>query len=374
MNYNAKSKDLTIGLELELQIINPKTHNLEPKAKQFIRDIQNGTYKDLIKPEITQSMIEVNSSVHYKVSTLNKELFQITNYLNHIARKNNVVICGGGTHPFQDWSEQKIYPSQRFRNVAKKYGYLAKRFTIFSMHMHVGCSQPDRAIQLVHYLSRYVPQLITLSASSPFYNGVQTGYDSTRSNVVNAFPLSGHMPVFANWSEYMQYYRKMETAGIIQSSKDFYWDIRPKAEFGTVEIRVCDMPLTLSKAATLAAYIQTIAHYLLNSELNPISNDYYQTYMHNRFQAARFGFDGDFVDPFTYTNTTVREDILKTLKLLRVSAKTLGTSSYLRQIKLMALTKYNDANRLKLFPNEDSVLFDIVKEKCRAWKHSLKIA
>jgi len=374
MNYNHSSSDLTLGLELELQIINPITQDLEPKAKEFIRHIQHGAYKDLIKPEITQSMIELNSSIHTNVKEMENEIFHLGNYLMHIARKHNVVICGGGTHPFQDWSKQKIFPTHRFREVSKKYGYLAKRFTIFSMHVHVGCDDPDKAIRLTHHLSRYVPQFIALSASSPFYHGINTGFDSTRVNVVNAFPLSGHMPAFKDWDEFMQYYSKMKSLNIIQSMKDFYWDVRPKPEFGTVEVRVCDMPLTLSKAAALVAYIQTISHYLLQNELSPVSNDYYQTYTHNRFQASRFGFDGNFIDPCSLKSSTIGEDILDTAALLKSSAKTLGTQSYLRQIKSFARHKYNDASNLKLICAEEFVLEDMVKEKCRAWKHSLRIS
>jgi carboxylate-amine ligase len=107
----------------------------------------------------------------------------------------NVAIAGGGTHPFQKWSDRQIYPTERFLSVSEKYGFLAKQFTVFGQHVHVGCTSADDAIYLTHALIRYVPHVIALAASSPFYQGVDTAFDSSRLSVVNAFPLSGTMPL-----------------------------------------------------------------------------------------------------------------------------------------------------------------------------------
>jgi carboxylate-amine ligase len=299
MKHHFKSSDLTLGLELELQLVNMRTQNLSPCAKKIIREIQKSSFKDNIKPEVTQSMIEINSSIHYKPSTLHRELNLICQYLKHITSKENVNLCGGGTHPFQNWMDRKIFPSERFRDISKKYGYLAKQLTVFSMHVHVGCPSPDMAIYLTHLLSRYVPQLIALSASSPFHNGVNTGFNSTRINVNDKFPQSGHMPMVKDWSEFCRYYYKMRDINIVKSMKDFYWDIRPKPEFGTVEVRVCDMPLKLDKAIMLAAYIQTITSYLIKKQPFELRSDLYDTYHYSRFQASHFGYDGKFINPFT---------------------------------------------------------------------------
>src|SRR5262249_27038602 len=149
---------------------------------------------------------------------------------------------------------------------SKKYTYLSKRSTVFGQHIHIGCKSGEDAIYLTHALSRYVPQFIAICASSPFYQGVDTGYASSRSTVFNAFPLSGVMPYLITWNEFSEYYYKMRNYGIIGSMKDFYWDIRPKPEFGTVEIRVCDTPLTIRTAAIITAYIQALSLYLLEEK------------------------------------------------------------------------------------------------------------
>ena len=314
MKYN-HNLDLSLGLELELQLINSNNQDLSSSAKKIIRHIQGSHhFEEYIKPEITQSMIEINSSVHYKPSSMHKELQSMSHFLKHIADKEKISICGGGTHPFQDWRKRKIFPSKRFKGLVKQYGYLTKRFTVFSMHMHLGCDTADKAIYLTHMLSRYVPHFIAFSASSPFYYGTNTGFNSARSNIASSFPLSGHMPMVNDWSEFCAYYKKMKNMEIIGSMKDFYWDIRPKPEFGTVEIRVCDMPLTLDKAVAILAYAQTISTHLLYDKPFIPQNNLYDTYPYNRFQASKLGFDGVFINPFTAGNHYQR-DILQQSKL-----------------------------------------------------------
>lgn len=364
-------KNLSIGLEMELQIIDPKTHDLIHRAKELIRNIRQSQYEEQIKPEITQSMIEINSSIHHSPAELEKEMLKISHYLLDLSHQLKISICGGGTHPFQTWSARKIFPSSRFRTISKQYGYLAKRFTVFSMHVHVGCANGDNSIYLTHVLSRYIPQLIALSASSPFYQGSYTGYHSTRVNVVNAFPLSGHLPYMNTWREFKAYYKKMRKLKIIESMKDFYWDVRPKPEFGTVEIRICDMPLTVQKAVMLTAYIQTLVYYLLKKHPYPIISELYEVYDYNRFQASRFGFDGDFIHPYTQKHTSIQRDILETIRLLKPFATHLGNEHYLNELKHMTLNKQNDADLLREAFKKEESLTKTVKRKCAIWKKAL---
>ncbi len=259
-----KSSSLvSLGVELEFQIIDPHSFGLIPRAKDLMRTIKQGPYQKRIKPEITQGMIEINSSVHHSPSILLDELIDIRTFLLNIADQIKINFCGGGTHPFQKWTSLKIFPTSRFKNLSRQYRYLSKRSTVFGQHIHIGCRNSDDAIYLTHALARYVPHFIAISASSPFYQGVDTGYHSSRSNIFSAFPLSGVIPYLTTWKEFSEYFYKMRNLGIVETMKDFYWDIRPKPEFGTVEVRVFDTPLTFNKAVILAAYLQSLAHYLL---------------------------------------------------------------------------------------------------------------
>src|SRR5438067_522081 len=179
---------------------------------------------------------------------------------------------------------------------------------------------------LLHLLGRYIPHFIALSASSPFVQGHDSGFDSARLNSVTAFPLSGRAPFTLSWDEFSRvYFTKMERTGIIKSMKDFYWDLRPKPEYGTVELRVCDTPLTVERAAALAAYLQALCrHLLLRADPAPLEDDYL-VYNYNRFQASRFGLDGVITHPKTYEQIPLREDIIATLDLVEPHAQALGS-------------------------------------------------
>ncbi len=243
------SQPLTLGIELELQIVNSRDYNLTRGASDLLGALAKSKHPGDIKPEITESMIEMSSSVHERHVKLVAELRTMRDAVAAAARKLNLGIAGGGTHPFQRWNDRRIYDTERFNHLAGLYGYLAKQFTVFGQHIHVGCADGDEAVYLTHALSRYVPHFIALAASSPFQQGEDTLFDSSRLSVVNAFPLSGTMPLVRSWEEFEAYFSRMQGFGIVKSMKDFYWDIRPKPEFGTVEIRVCDTPLSVDRAA-----------------------------------------------------------------------------------------------------------------------------
>jgi carboxylate-amine ligase len=224
------SQRCTVGVELELQLVNTQNYNLATDAEDLLRGLAQVQHSGEVKPEITQSMIEINSSVHPEFGSLLEELTSIRDSLTDEARRLNVGIAGGGAHPFQKWSDRRIFPADRFHGLYEQYGYLAKQFTVFGQHIHIGCADGDEALYLAHALGRYVPQLVALSAASPFYQGVDTAFDSSRISIISAFPLSGVLPFVHRWEEFLAYCDKMLELKVVGSIKDFYWDVRPKPE------------------------------------------------------------------------------------------------------------------------------------------------
>jgi len=341
-----RSEPLTLGVELELQLVSNHDFDLSPQAQDLLRLLEKHPGAWDVKPEITRSMIEISSSVQREYAPLRTELNDLRDKLSQAARRLNIGIAGGGTHAYQHWSDQQIFPTERFEYLNDLYGYLAKQFTVFGQHVHVGCEDGDKALWLLHALSRYVPHFIALSASSPFVQGVDTGFDSARLNSVFAFPLSGRAPFVQSWKEFEQYFDKMASTGVIKSMKDFYWDIRPKPEFGTIELRVCDTPLTVDKAAALACYLQCLCSYLRNEHPFEPADDDYLVYTFNRFQACRFGLDGEIVDPKTKQRSKLRDDIIRTLAHIDEHAldlKALDANNLLRD----SLFEGNDATWLR---------------------------
>ena len=363
------SQALTIGVELELQLVNTSDFNLAPDADDLLRRAAGDVHAGELKPEITQSMIEINSGVHERYETLLAELRATRDRLASHARQMNVAIAGGGTHPFQKWKDRKIYPTERFLSVSEKYGFLAKQFTVFGQHVHIGCASADDAIYLNHALIRYLPHFIALAASSPFYQGVDTAFDSSRLSIVNTFPLAGTMPFVADWREFNQYFQTMYDFGIVKSMKDFYWDVRPKPEFGTVEIRVCDTPLTVDRAAQIAAYAQALARRLWAERVDWVTPELYLVHTYNRFQAARHGLAGTLVDPATRARVGIGEDIQRTLRELFPHAVDLESTNALEAVLAIVRGEGNDAAWLRSTFTEKTTLPDVVREQAARWMH-----
>lgn len=342
-----QSDPLTMGIELELQIVNTRDYDLTRGSTDLLEALKGKSYPGEIKPEITESMIELSTDVQTRADMALKELETLRDLLVRTADKLNLALCGGGTHPFQKWHERRIYDTPRYHHVSGLYGYLAKQFTVFGQHVHIGCPSGDDALYLTHSLARFIPHFIALSAASPFYQGADTAFDSSRLNVVTAFPLSGYAPYLTTWDAFNAYFAKMRRLGIVESMKDFYWDIRPKPEYGTIEIRVCDTPLTVARAAQLAAYAQTLCRWLLRVRPPLPGPDVYLTYSYNRFQACRFGLAGHMIDAIDQRHRVIRDDILITLGRLQEDALALGSEDLLAELLGAVATRTNDARWLR---------------------------
>jgi carboxylate-amine ligase len=364
----ADSRSLTLGVELELQIVNTHHYDLSPGSHDLLRLMSKQTIPGAVTPEMTDSMIELNTGVCAGYADVLAQLKETRDALVHCADRLNIGLCGGGTHPFQEWSQQRIFDKPRFQQLHELYGYLSKQFTIFGQHVHIGCPGPDQALMLLHGLSRFIPHLIALSASSPFVQGTDTGFQSARLNSVFAFPLSGRAPFVTRWDDFEAYFAKMARTGVVESMKDFYWDIRPKPEFGTIEVRVLDTPLTIEKAAAMAGYIQALARWLrIERPFEPAEDDYLP-YTFNRFQACRFGLDGIVVDPKTGEHRVLREDIAATLDALEIHAMECRSEDAIRFIRAEMAGDGNDATWIRKTQQREQLLPEVVRQQTLRWK------
>jgi len=364
----AKSDALTFGVELELMVLNTRDHDLTRGAPDLLRRLAKVPLPGEVKPEITESMIEVNSAVHRRFPELAADLVQVRDAIVREAGRLNLAVAGGGAHPFHRWSDRRIFPAERFLKVSALYGYLAKQFTVFGQHIHVGVESGDDAVYLTHRMARYIPHFIALSASSPFSQGEDTSFETSRLHAVSAFPLAGHMPPVGSWDEFNRYFDEMAGYGIVASMKDFYWDIRPKPEYGTIEIRIGDTPLTVSAAAELAAYAQCLAAELLRSRREGAVEPLYRVYGYNRFQACRFGFEAMLADPGAHTHIRLREDLLATLYRVQRVAAELGCAEAIAAIGARAEAAANDSGWLREQFARTGSLSDVVRLQAERWR------
>ncbi|WP_407692508.1 YbdK family carboxylate-amine ligase [Ramlibacter aquaticus] len=358
------SAPLTLGVELELQLVNTHDYDLAPYAQEMLRlvEAESPGLPGSVVPEMTSSMIEISTGVCTSAAQARDELEAIRDALLSAADRLNIAVVGGGTHPFQQWHERRIYDKPRFRELSALYGYLSKQFTVFGQHVHLGCPDPDAALLMLHRMSRYIPHCIALSASSPYVQGQDTQFDSARLNSVSAFPMSGRAPFVLRWDDFERFFQKTTRTGVVRSMKDFYWDIRPKPEYGTIEIRVFDTPLTIDRAAALAGFVQCLAAWFLDASPFMPAEDDYMVYTYNRFQACRFGLEAAYVDPASGAHRPLREHLLETLRSLKPYAQSLGAAYGVQMLAEDVEHGTNDARWLRERQQRERLLAEVVRQ------------
>ena len=362
------SAALSLGVELELQLINTNDYDLAPYSDEMLRLMAKIPLPGAVVPEMTSSMIEISTGVCQSSAHVLGELSQIRDALVKCADKLNIAVSGGGTHPFQQWHEQRIYDRPRFHELSQLYGYLTKQFTIFGQHVHIGCPDADSALLMLHRMSRYIPHFIALSASSPFVQGQDTQFDSARLNSVFAFPMSGRAPFTLSWDAFGAFFAKSTRTGVVKSMKDFYWDIRPKPEYGTIEIRVFDTPLTLERAAALSGYVQALASWLLHEQpFMPVEDDY-MVYTYNRFQACRFGLDAVYVDPVSGEHMALRDHIVMTMRQINAHALAVEAAAGIELLRLSADMGANDARWLRERQAKERLLAEVSRQAAERFR------
>ena len=324
----------TMGIELELMVLDRLSFDLMPAAPDILRLLDKQKKAWVATPEITTSMLEVATSILHGYDGAAAEIEEIRSSVQRAACRVGAAISGGGAHPFQKWNEQRIYPKERYRESAKKYGYLAKLFTVFGMHVHIGIPSADEAIRVCAWLTQRAPLFIALSANSPCWQGEDSGFCSARSNVVGAFPMSGTLPShIRSWSAFEDHFERLAAHGIVNSIKDFYWDVRPNPEYGTIELRVLDTPLYPAHAAALACYARELCVEVAETGDGWPSDDSRELYAWNRFNAAKEGVEANWIDPSTGIGAPIRDVVLTDLERLAKRSTDPGFGQACRMIE-----------------------------------------
>lgn len=295
----AKSDALTFGLELEFQIVNRQTGLLSPSSLEIWEKLAGHEDIERFSLEATLSTMEINSSVHTTAAAMECEMRLLTEHIRTAAGASGLVIRGGGTQMTQFWNERIMAPTDRAKELEKRFGFLPKRFSTYGMHVHIGLASGDDAIRVGNMLQCLCPLFIAMSAASPFLQRADTGFAAARPLETLMYPHGGPMPKLRDWAHFEEVAQELFTTELASSLKDVYWDVRPKPEFGTVEIRVFDTPLSVKKAVALAAFSRVCASMALNGQM-PKSDKPTPTTAErvSRFMACRDGMEADLFNPF----------------------------------------------------------------------------
>jgi carboxylate-amine ligase len=327
----------TIGVELELGIVDCETMSLSSSVGQLIPQLPQ-ELTPFVKPELMQSCIEVITGVCTSVDEAGEELCTKLSSVEKICDQNGVALWWGATHPFSLWRDQQVTPNDRYHDLVNSLQEMARRLVTFGLHIHVGVDSGDKAVMICDRILQHLPTLLALTASSPFWENRNTGLHSQRSKIMEGLPTAGLPPLMRNWSEYVWLVNQMVDSGFINTIREIWWDVRPHHNFGTVEVRVCDMPGNLEDVLAITALVQSLVKTLSDM----IDNGAYQHDCHpmmvrqNKWRAARFGTRAKLVNSFTYEVQSLGLVVNSLVEKLTPVAEQLGCLQHLEHTRAMA--------------------------------------
>ena len=359
----------TLGVEEEYMLLDPETFDLVQHVETVLEEVRGGEFEARVNAELMQSVVEITTPVCQTAADVEHELRRLRGYVGGIAREKNLRVGSAGTHPFSLFERQRITARDRYRHLIDQMQYVARQELIFGLHVHVAVDGPEKAVQVVNGLLVHLPQLLALSASSPFWRGEPTGLSSTRQMVFAAFPRSGPPPRFRDYAEYAAVVNQLEKTGCIADYTHIWWDIRLHPRLGTIEIRICDAVTRLEDAVAIAAYCQALVKKLAEQYERGEEIDSYHRILtsENKWLAARYGLEAPVMDLATgrRNRVPVAQLIRRTLREIEPHARELGSDRELEGVRAI-LSRGNSADRqLRIF-NANRDIVEVVREIAEA--------
>jgi carboxylate-amine ligase len=316
----------TVGVEEEFQIVDPETWELRSHVSQLLES-SSPALGEQIKRELHQSIVEVGTKICENVSELEHEIFRIRRELVGGAERVGLAVAAAGTHPFSHWKDQILSPGVRYDSIVEELQQLARSLLIFGLHVHVAVPGGQTTIDLMNSARYFLPHLLALSTSSPFWMGRDTGLKSYRTTIFRRFPRTGLPDHFSSWSEYENYIKLLVELHCIDDARRIWWDVRPHPTFGTLEFRVCDVPTRPEAAVMLGALVQAIIVKLHKLYAKNLGFRLYRKALieENKWRAARWGMDGKLIDFGRRAEVPMRDLALELLEFVDDVVDELGS-------------------------------------------------
>jgi carboxylate-amine ligase len=352
----------TIGVEEEFQIIDPETLELRSHVVQLISSAAARGVGDLVKQEMHQSIVETGTKICENVSELRLEMHRTRSELVLAAESTGLRVAAAGTHPFSSWIDQVISPGERYQNIVEEMGQLARSLLIFGMHIHVAMPDKQTTIDMMNMVRYFLPHLLALSTSSPFWMGRNTGLKSFRTTVFRRFPRTGIPEVFESWSEYENFINLLVKLNCIDTGKKIWWDVRPHPTYGTLEFRMFDTATRVEEAVAIAALTQAIVVKLHRLYTRNQSWRIYRRALieENKWRAARYGIEGKLIDFGREAEVPMRELMLELMEFIDDVVDELGSRSAVEYIHTI-LNEGTSAERQLRVYQQTGDLKDVVR-------------
>ena len=321
----------TVGVEIEVQLLDPDTMNLVAGAPAILERTSDLSH---VKAELIESTIELNTDVCEDVAAVRRDLTERIGQLLAVADQLGYQIACVGTHPFSKWSEQTITPSERYHRLVDQCQWPARRLMIFGVHVHVGVESGEKAIAFCNAMTTYLPHLLALSASSPFFNSADTGLASCRTKIFESLPTAGLPYRLLNWAEFQRLMITLVNAKTIESIREVWWDVRPHPGFGTIEVRICDGLPTLDEVVAVTALIQALVVWLGEQYDEGMYLPLHRHWIvrENKWRAARWATDAEIIVDEDGNLERLDESLAALVEAVTPVAKRLGSVAELRRI------------------------------------------
>lgn len=324
------SRPFTLGVELEFQLIDPFSLDLVPRATRIL-ERASAQSDGRIKQEFIESMVEVTTGICQDMEEVEADLRSVIERLQRYALACDCHLYASSLHPFARAFDQRLSTNERYHEIMEELQIVGRRMITQGLHVHVGLPDGDSAIKVFDQIRFYLPLLLALTASSPYFEGQDTGLCSYRSKLFDALPRAGLPGAMGTWKEYQGLAALLERAGIIETVRDIWWDVRPHPCLGTIEVRICDVPGRFSEVLGIAALIQSLVAAILDDGL-PIYDARRAIILNNKWQAARFGLEADIVDPVSLERVSIRDAISHLVGDLEMYSHGLGCRGYIQEI------------------------------------------
>jgi carboxylate-amine ligase len=352
--------DFTLGIEEEYQVIDPETRELTSHDQQIVVEASK-IIDDQVKAEMHQAVVEVGTNICKDIDDARLQVSHLRKTISDVAQSLGYKIAAAGTHPFSEWEKQLITPNPRYDQIVNELQDTARSNLIFGLHVHVGVEDKPMAMHLTNSLRYFLPHFYALSTNSPFWEGRNTGFKSFRSKVFDKFPRTGIPGIFQSYSEYQHYLDILIKTGCIDNPKKIWWDVRIHPFYPTIEVRICDVPMTVDETVQITALIQaTVAKLYKLREQNLNFINYHRALINeNKWRAARYGVDGKMIDFGKETEVNTRFLIRELLDFVDDVIDDLGSRHEIEKIENILQNGTGADRQLEVF-NKNNNLNEVV--------------
>jgi glutamate---cysteine ligase / carboxylate-amine ligase len=340
----------TLGIEEEFQIVDPQTRELRSHVSEFLAEGKM-LLGEQIKPEMIQSMVEVGTGICKNIQEARADITRLRSIISGLAGKTGLAIVAASTHPFSHWQDQKIYDDERYALLVQELQTVARSLLIFGLHVHVGVEDLERRIHIMNAARYFLPHVLALTTSSPFWMGHNTGLKSYRTEVFKQFPrtdIPDHFDSYANFQRYVDLLIKTQC---INDGKKIWWDLRPHPVFPTLEFRICDIPTRVDDTVAIAALFQAIVAKLTTLIEKNLGFRLYRRMLiqENKWRAVRWGIDGKMIDFGKQKEVPTRDLILELLEFVDDVVDVLGSRKEIEHIHTILERRTSAEEQLRVF-------------------------